>query len=147
MKDFKALYDRGKNRSGKGDLYSKVALNHFANPRNVGIIEDADAYARVGDPSCGDFLEIYLKLKLQKIDPEKSVITDVKFRVYGCPGAIVTSSIATELVKGNDVAFALSLSDDDIMEALGGLPEGKEHCSLMSVHAIRMALSDIIKKD
>ena len=147
MKYFKELYDRGKSNSGRGDLYSEVALNHFKNPRNVGVIEDADAYARVGDPSCGDFLEIYLKLKLLKQDPPKSIITDVKFRVFGCPGAIVTSSIATELIKGNDVAFALSLSDDDVIEALGGLPEGKEHCSLMSVHAIRTALSDIVKKD
>jgi nitrogen fixation protein NifU and related proteins len=147
LKDFKELYDRGKNRGGRGDLYSKVALDHFKYPRNVGVIEDADVYARVGDSSCGDFLEIYLKLKLQEIDPEKSIITDVKFRVFGCPGAIVTSSIATELVKGNDVAFALSLSDDDVIEALGGLPEGKEHCSLMSVHAIRTALSDIVKRD
>ena len=147
MKDFKELYDRGKNRGDRGDLYSKVALDHFKYPRNVGVIEDADAYARVGDPSCGDFVEIYLKLKSQEMYPEKSIITDVKFRVFGCPGAIVTSSIATELVKGNDVAFALSLSDDDVLKALGGLPEGKEHCSLMSVHAIRTALSEVVKKD
>ncbi len=142
MKDFKELYDKGKNKDGRGDPYSEVALNHFRNPRNVGVIEDADAYARVGDPSCGDFIEIYLKL-----NPEKSIITDVKFRVFGCPGAIVTSSIATELVKGNDVAFALSLSDDDVIEALGGLPEGKEHCSLMSVNALKTALSKVVKRD
>lgn len=140
MRDFKEIYNRAR-RKERGDVYSDVALDHFMNPRNVGSIEDADAYAKVGEPSCGDSLEIFLKL-----DEGKEKITDVKFRVFGCPGAIATSSVATELVRGKDVMFALSLSDDDIIEALGGLPDGKKHCSILSVMALKTALSDFVMR-
>lgn len=138
MRDFKEIYNRAKRRD-RDDVYSDVALDHFLNPRNVGSIKDADAYAKVGEPSCGDFLEIFLK-----VNEEKETITDVRFKVFGCPGAIATSSIATELIKGKGVMYALSLSDDDIIEALGGLPDGKKHCSLLSVKALKTALTEFI---
>ncbi|MBN1573390.1 MAG: iron-sulfur cluster assembly scaffold protein [Deltaproteobacteria bacterium] len=123
-------------------MYSDIALDHFLNPRNVGIIEDADAFARVGDSSCGDFMEIFLKL-----DREREIVTDAKFRVFGCPGAIATSSVATELVKGKDFVSALSISDDDVIEALGELPDGKRHCSLLSITALRQALTEFIMRE
>jgi nitrogen fixation NifU-like protein len=138
LRDFKEIYNKAKEKD-RGDVYSDVALDHFLNPRNVGSIEGADAYAKVGEPSCGDSLEIFLKL-----DDDKETITDVRFKVFGCPGAIATSSVATELVKGKDVMFALSLSDDDIIEALGGLPDGKKHCSILSVMALKTALAEFV---
>jgi len=141
LRDFKEIYNREK-RKDRGDIYSDVALDHFLNPRNVGVIEDAEAYAKVGDSSCGDFLEIFLKL-----DGKREIVTDVKFRVFGCPGAIATSSAATELIKGGDFMYALSLTDDDVVKALGGLPDGKRHCSLLSITAVRKALSEFIMRD
>ena len=141
MRDIKEIYGKGKNEGNEGDFYSEVALEHFLNPRNVGVIKDADTFARVGDPSCGDFLEMYLKL-----DPKGETVIDVKFQVFGCGGAISSASILTEMIKGKDYTYCLSLSDDDVIEALGGLPEGKGHCSLMSVTALKAALSEYIMK-
>ncbi len=139
MRDIKNIYRKEKDEGDGGDFYSEVALDHFLNPRNVGVIEDADAFARVGDPSCGDFLEMYLRL-----DAKAETITDVKFLVFGCGGAISSTSILTEMIKGKDFTYCLSLSDDDVIEATGGLPEGKGHCSLMSVTALKAALSEYI---
>jgi NifU-like protein involved in Fe-S cluster formation len=141
LRDFKEIYDRAKGKD-RGDIYSDIALDHFLNPRNVGVIEDADAFARVGDSSCGDFLEIFLKL-----DRDREIVTDARFRVFGCPGAISTSSVTTELVKGMDFISALSISDDDVIGALGGLPGGKRHCSLLSITALRQALTKFIMKE
>lgn len=141
LRDFKEIYKKEKDEGNEGDFYSEVALDHFLNPRNVGVIKDADAFARVGDPSCGDFLELYLKL-----DPKGETVVDVKFLVFGCGGAISSTSILTEMVKGKDFVYCLSLSDDDVIEALGDLPEGKGHCSLMSVTALKAALSEYIMR-
>ena len=141
MRDFKEIYKKDKNEGNEGDFYSEVALDHFLNPRNIGVIKDADAFARVGDPSCGDFLELYLKL-----DPKGETVVDVKFLVFGCGGAISSASILTEMIKGKDFIYCLSLSDDDVIEALGSLPEGKGHCSLLSVTALKAALSEYIMK-
>ena len=141
MRDIKEIYGKGKNEGNEGDFYSEVALDHFLNPRNVGVIEEADAFARVGDPSCGDFLEMYLRL-----DPKTETIVDVKFRVFGCGGAISSASILTEMIKGKDFTYCLKLSDDDVIEASCGLPEGKGHCSLMSVTALKAALSEYIMR-
>lgn len=135
------MYDRARGKE-RGDIYSDIALDHFLNPRNVGIIEDADAYAKVGDPSCGDFMEIFLK-----VDREREKVIDAKFRVFGCPGAVATSSVTTELVKGRDIVSAISVSDDDVIEALGGLPDGKRHCSLLSITALRQALTEFMMKE
>lgn len=141
MRDIKEIYGKGKNEGNEGDFYSEVALDHFLNPRNVGVIEAPDAFAKVGDPSCGDFLEMYLRL-----DPKAETIVDVKFRVFGCGGAISSASILTEMIKGKDFTYCLKLSDDDVLEAAGSLPEGKGHCSLLSVTALKAALSEYIMR-
>jgi nitrogen fixation NifU-like protein len=122
-------------------LYSDVVLDHFKNPRNVGVIEHPDAHVRVGDPTCGDSMEVFVK-----VDESVRVVTDISYLVYGCPGAIATSSVASEMIKGKDFAYCLALTDDDIVEALGGLPEGKRHCSLMVLVALRAALSELMKR-
>ena len=127
--------------TGVSDSYTDVVLDHFRKPRNVGIIEDADAHVRVGDPTCGDSMEIFVS-----VDESVSVVTDISYLVYGCPGAIATSSIASEMIKGKDFAYCLSLTDDDVVEALGGLPEGKRHCSLMILIALRAVLSELMKR-
>jgi nitrogen fixation NifU-like protein len=121
--------------------YTELVLDHFTNPRNVGIIQGADAHVRVGDPTCGDSMELFVR-----VDESVRVVTDISYLVYGCPGAIATSSVATEMVKGKDVAYCLSVTDDDVVRALGGLPEGKRHCSLMVLIALRAALSELMKR-
>jgi nitrogen fixation NifU-like protein len=122
-------------------LYSDSVLDHFTNPRNVGILEHPDIHVRVGDPTCGDSLELFMSA-----DETVSIVTDISYLVYGCPAAIATSSVATEMIKGKDVAYGLSLTDDDIVEALGALPEGKKHCSLMVLVAFRAAISELTKR-
>jgi len=121
------------------DRYTDLVLDHFSNPRNAGVIENPDAHVRVGDPTCGDSMELFVR-----VDDSLSVVTDVGYLVYGCPGAIATSSAASEMIKGKDFAYCLSLTDDDVIRALGGLPEGKRHCSLMILVAIRAALKWIV---
>jgi nitrogen fixation NifU-like protein len=141
LRDIRDIYSK-QDKKKEGGRYSETALDHFLNPRNVGVIEDADAYARVGDPSCGDFMELFLTL-----DSKREMITGASFRVFGCAGAIATASIATELITGKDFIYGLSLTDDDVIEALGGIPEGKRHCSLLIVTAVRAALSEYIMKE
>lgn len=123
------------------DPYTNLVLDHFKNPRNVGIIKHADAHVRVGDPTCGDSMELFVK-----VNESVSILTDIGYLVYGCPAAIATSSVATEMMKGKDVSYCLSLTDDDIVEALGALPEGKKHCSLMVLVAFRAAISELMKQ-
>ncbi len=117
------------------DSYTNLVLDHFKNPRNVGIIEHPDIHVRVGDPTCGDSMELFVST-----DGTVSTVKDISYLVYGCPAAIATSSVATEMMKGKDVPYCLSLTDDDIVEALGALPEGKKHCSLMVLIAFRAAI-------
>ncbi len=133
MQDWKAQYESGK----AGGRYSQEVLDHFQNPRNVGRIEDPDGVGVYGDPSCGDYLEVTLKL-------EGDVVSDVRFLVHGCPGAISTSSAMTCLVKGKSLLNALELTDDDVVSCLGGIPANKRHCSLLGVSALRLALADAI---
>ena len=115
--------------------YSEKVMDHFANPRNVGEIPDADGVGEVGNPTCGDIMKMYLKIK-------DGVITDVKFKTFGCGAAIATSSMATEMVKGKTIEDALKLTNKAVMEALDGLPPVKVHCSVLAEQAIKAALSD-----
>jgi nitrogen fixation NifU-like protein len=119
--------------------YSDKVIDHFTNPRNVGVVEDADGVGRIGNPVCGDMMEMSVKI-------DKDVITDIKFRTFGCGAAIATSSMATELIKGQKIDDALELTNRAIAEALGGLPPVKMHCSVLAADALKMALADYYRK-
>jgi len=119
--------------------YSKKVMEHFMNPRNVGTIENPDGYGKVGNPVCGDLMEMYITVK-------DDVITDMKFQTFGCGSAIATSSMVTELVKGKTVDEALKISNRAVIEALGGLPHIKMHCSVLAEEALKSAISDYLKK-
>ena len=119
--------------------YSEKVMDHFANPRNVGEIENADGIGEVGNPKCGDIMKMYLKIK-------NGVIEDVKFKTFGCGAAIATSSMATELIKGKTIEEALKISNKAVMEALDGLPPVKVHCSVLAEQAIKSAISDYYTK-
>ena len=119
--------------------YSALVMDHFANPRNVGEIEDADGIGTVGNPVCGDIMRMYIKVK-------DGVIEDVKFKTFGCGAAIATSSIATEMIKGKTIEEALRLSNKAVAEALGGLPPVKMHCSVLAEEAVQAAVDDYLKK-
>ena len=116
-------------------LYSEKVMDHFRNPRNVGVIEDADGVGEVGNAKCGDIMKIYLKIKDDRID-------DVKFETFGCGSAIASSSMATELIKGQPVSEALKLTNQAVTEALDGLPAHKLHCSVLAEEAIKAAMKD-----
>jgi nitrogen fixation NifU-like protein len=115
--------------------YSEKVLDHFMNPRNVGVIEDADGVGRTGNPTCGDLMEMSVKI-------DGNVISDIKFRTFGCGAAIATSSMATELIKGKTIDEALEISNRAIAEALDGLPPIKMHCSVLAADALRSTLAD-----
>lgn len=121
-------------------LYSEKVMDHFRNPRNVGVIEDADGVGEVGNPVCGDIMKIYLKI-------ENDIIVDVKFETFGCGSAIASSSMATEMIKGQPVSEALKLTNKAVTEALGGLPAHKLHCSVLAEEAIKKALKDYYDKN
>ena len=121
-------------------LYSEKVMDHFRNPRNVGVIEDADGVGEVGNPVCGDIMKIYLKI-------EGDVITDVKFETFGCGSAIASSSMATELIKGKPVSEAMQLTNKAVAEALDGLPAHKLHCSVLAEEAIKKALQDYYERN
>ena len=116
-------------------LYSEKVMDHFRNPRNVGVIEDADGVGEVGNAKCGDIMKMYLKI-------EDGVIVDVKFETFGCGSAIATSSMATELIKCKRVEEALTLTNQAVVEALDGLPAHKIHCSVLAEEAVRAAIKD-----
>ncbi len=119
--------------------YSDKVMDHFNNPRNVGEIEDADGIGKVGNPVCGDVMKLYIKV-------ENDVITDAKFKTFGCGAAIATSSMVTELVKGKTIEEAMSLSNRAVAEALGGLPPIKMHCSVLAEDALKSAIEDYFQK-
>ncbi len=121
-------------------LYSEKVMDHFKNPRNVGIIENADGIGEVGNAKCGDIMKIYLKIK-------NDIIEDVKFETFGCGSAIASSSMATELIKGKPVSEALELSNKAVAEALDGLPAHKLHCSVLAEEAIKSAVQDYYDKN
>lgn len=116
-------------------LYSETVMDHFRNPRNVGVIEDADGVGEVGNVQCGDIMKIYLKIK-------EGIISDVKFETFGCGSAIASSSMATEMIKGKPIAEALKLTNRAVVEALDGLPAHKIHCSVLAEEAVRAAVRD-----
>ena len=120
-------------------MYSEKVMDHFANPRNVGEIEDANAVGLVGNAKCGDIMKMYMNI-------EDNVIKDVKFKTFGCGAAIATSSMATEMVKGKTVEEALQLTNKAVMEALDGLPKEKIHCSVLAEEAITSAINDYKKR-
>jgi len=120
-------------------LYSEKVMDHFRNPRNVGVIENADGVGEVGNAKCGDIMKMYLKV-------DDGIITDVKFETFGCGSAIASSSMATELIKGKPVAEAMKLTNKAVAEALDGLPAHKLHCSVLAEEAIRAALADYYKR-
>ncbi len=119
--------------------YSEKVRDHFANPRNVGKIEDADGVGEVGNAVCGDIMKIYLKI-------EDGVIVDVKFNTFGCGAAIATSSMATELILGKPISEALQLTNRAVVEALDGLPPVKLHCSVLAEEAVKAALKDYYQR-
>lgn len=121
-------------------MYSEKVIDHFMNPRNVGEIENADGVGTVGNAKCGDIMRIFLKV-------ENDIITDVKFKTFGCGAAVATSSMATELVLGKTVQDALQVTNKAVMEALDGLPPVKVHCSLLAEQAIHAALWDYAQKN
>ena len=119
--------------------YSSKVMDHFTNPRNVGDIPDASGIGKVGNPICGDIMNMYIKV-------EGNVIVDAKFKTFGCGAAIATSSMTTELVKGKTIEEALKVTNRVVAEALGGLPKVKMHCSMLAEEALQSAIDDYLKK-
>ncbi len=120
-------------------MYSKKVLDTFANPKNVGEIENADGVGTVGNAKCGDIMQVFLKI-------ENDVIVDAKFKTFGCTAAIASSSIATEMIKGKTLEEALKIKNADVVEALEGLPPQKIHCSVLAEEAIAEAIKDYREK-
>jgi nitrogen fixation NifU-like protein len=119
--------------------YSKKVMEHFMNPRNVGVIENPDGYGKVGNPVCGDVMEIFIKVK-------DDIITDIKFRTFGCGSAIATSSMVTELAKGKHIDEAVKITRGDVASELEGLPPQKMHCSNLAADAFHEAIKDYKNK-
>ena len=120
-------------------LYSEKVMDHFTNPRNVGEIEDADGIGEVGNAKCGDIMKMFLKI-------DNGVITDIKFKTFGCGAAVATSSMATEMIKVQKLEDALKLTNKAVVEALDGLPDSKLHCSVLAEQALKAAISDYYKR-
>lgn len=120
-------------------LYSEKVMEHFTNPHNVGELPNADGVGEVGNAKCGDIMKMYLK-----IDDGK--ITDVRFKTFGCGAAIATSSIATDMIKGQTIEEALKLTNKAVVEALDGLPPAKIHCSVLAEQAVKAALADYYQR-
>jgi nitrogen fixation NifU-like protein len=120
-------------------MYNEKVMDHFMNPRNVGEISDADGIGTVGNPVCGDLMNMYIKVKDNKLE-------DVKFRTFGCGAAIATSSMITELAKGKTIEEALKITRSDVADSLGGLPPIKMHCSNLAADALHAAIEDYRKK-
>ena len=116
-------------------LYTETVMDHFTHPRNVGEIPDADGVGEVGNAKCGDIMTMYLKIKDDRIE-------DVKFETFGCGSAIASSSMATELIKGKTIAEALAVTNKQVVDALGGLPAYKLHCSVLAEESIKAAVKN-----
>ncbi len=120
-------------------LYSEKVMDHFRNPRNVGVLEDANGIGEVGNAKCGDIMKMYLKI-------ENDIVQDVKFETFGCGSAIASSSMATELIKGQPLSEVKKLTNKAVAEALDGLPDYKMHCSVLAEEAIQSALEDYARR-
>jgi nitrogen fixation NifU-like protein len=120
-------------------LYNQTVMDHFMNPRNMGDVKDADGIGEVGAAACGDIMKISLKIKDGKIE-------DARFKTFGCGSAIASSSMATELIKGRTIDEAMNFSNQEVVDALGGLPPVKIHCSVLAEEALKAALEDYLKK-
>lgn len=121
-------------------MYTEIVMDHFTNPRNVGEMENPSGVGEVGNAVCGDIMRIYLRI-------ENDIITDVKFKTFGCCSAIASSSITTEMVKGKTIDEALTLTNKQVVDALGGLPAAKVHCSVLAEEALKAAIADYYKKN
>ena len=121
------------------ESYSTKVMDHFRNPRNVGEMENPDGVGHVGNPVCGDIMELYIKVK-------DGIITDAKFKTFGCGAAIATSSMSTELIKGKTLQEALRLTNQTVADALGGLPKVKMHCSVLAEQALKKAIDNYLMK-
>jgi nitrogen fixation NifU-like protein len=121
-------------------MYSEKVMEHFANPRNAGEIENADGIGEVGNAKCGDIMKIFLKI-------DNDIITDIKFKTFGCGAAIATSSIATEMILGKPVKEALTLTNKAVVAALDGLPPAKIHCSVLAEEAVKSAIADYYRRN
>ncbi len=119
--------------------YSEKVMEHFMNPRNVGEIEDPSGVGEVGNPACGDMMRLYIKV-------ENGIITDAKFRTFGCGAAIASSSMLTEMIKGKTIEEALEITNEAVAEALDGLPPAKIHCSVMAEEAVKKAIEDYLSR-
>ncbi|NIO16862.1 MAG: Fe-S cluster assembly scaffold protein NifU [Deltaproteobacteria bacterium] len=119
--------------------YSEKVMDHFMNPRNVGEIDDASGVGEVGNPACGDMMRLFIKV-------EDNVVTDAKFMTFGCGAAIASSSMLTEIIKGKTVDEVLTITNENVAEALDGLPPAKIHCSVMAEEAVKAAIEDYRKK-
>lgn len=117
-------------------MYTEKVMDHFSNPRNMGELEDANGVGLVGNPTCGDIMQMFIKVN------DQDIIEDVKFKTFGCGAAIATSSIATEMIKGKSVEEALKLTNSAVVEALEGLPPAKIHCSVLAEEAVKKAIDD-----
>ena len=120
-------------------LYTETVMDHFRNPRNVGELPDANGVGEVGNAKCGDIMKMFLKI-------DNGVITDIKFKTFGCGAAVATSSMATEMIKGRKLEDALKLTNKAVVEALDGLPDSKLHCSVLAEQALKAAISDYYKR-
>jgi nitrogen fixation NifU-like protein len=139
MRNFKDIYDTA--GTGSDELrYSEKTIDHFQRPRNIGVLADYNAFARGGDPECGDYVEIFFL-----IDPD-GLIKETSFLVFGCAGAIACGSAVTELAKGMDTVEALTLTEKDVVTYLDGLPEPKRHCSIAALTALKTALSEYLMR-
>jgi len=123
--------------ANSGSLYSEKVMDHFRNPRNVGEFEKPDGVGHIGNPVCGDVMELYIMVK-------DDIITDARFKTFGCGAAIATSSMITEMIKGKTIEEALKISNDAVVEALDGLPSIKMHCSVLAEKALKSAINDYL---
>lgn len=138
--DLKTLFESPERTDHGDDMrYTEIARDHFLHPRNVGEIPDADGLGMVGDPECGDALEVWIKVEDERL-------VDVKFKLFGCPAALAACSIMTELAIGKSVDEAYELTDQQVADALGGLPEDKLHCSNLAASALHEAITNYVFK-
>lgn len=119
--------------------YSDEVMDHFTGPRNVGVVEGYNGKTLIGEPACGDFLEVTIR-----VDPALNRLDEVMFRCKGCPAAIATGSVMTELARGKELAEILCMTENDILQVIGGLPEHKIHCSVLSIQGVRDAIADFV---